>query len=224
MRFFVRLILRMQLKKVPFSYMWILEKSIGKAKTILDLGTADGALMEVLSKGHKWNITGIDIYDKWLKLAEKKKVYKELKKGDLNPICKKFIRKKRKFDVVFCSQTIEHINRKKGEELLDLSEKLAKKRIVFGTPRGYMYQPKEFLGENPYQRHKSGWKEEDFLKRGYRVYGIGFRPVWSEEGLARTRNKLAHFIYTFISFIFAPLVYFYPNLGAGILCVKDVKK
>lgn len=214
----------MQLKKIPFSYMWILEKSIGNPKTILDLGTADGALMKVLSAGHEWDITGIDIYTKWLKLAKNEKVYTKLIKGDLNKECKSLIKQKKKYDVVFCSQTIEHISRINGEELLELSKKLAKKRIVFGTPRGYMEQPEEFLGENPYQRHKSGWTVDDFKSRGYKVYGIGFSPVWSEDGFARTGNKLLFYIYTAISFLFAPLVYYIPSLGAGILCIKDIRK
>ncbi|MEM3112429.1 MAG: class I SAM-dependent methyltransferase [Candidatus Anstonellales archaeon] len=212
------------LKKIPFSYMKILEDSIGEAKSILDLGCGDGSLMQVISDGHDWRITGVDIYDKWLEEASKKGIYKNLIKGDLNQVCKKFVKNKKKFDVVFCSQTIEHITKRKGEELLALAENLARRRIIFGTPRGYMEQPDVFLKRNPFQKHKSGWSEEEFEKRGYTVRGIGFSPVWSENGFARTKSKLLMLMYSLISFLMSPLVYFYPRLGAGILCIKEVGK
>lgn len=200
--------------------MWILRKSIGKSRTILDLGCGDGRLMKIISQGNNWEITGVDIYEGWLKQAREMKVYKRLIKGDINAICRILIKQKKKFDVVFCSQTIEHVTRRNGKELLRLVDRLARKRIVFGTPSGFMKQPDEFLGDNPYQEHKSGWSREDFERRGYKVYGMGFRPIWFEGGLARTKNKFLLLFFTTISFLMSPLVYFYPKLGAGLLCVK----
>ena len=209
---------------LPFSYMKLLRDNIGEAKTILDLGCEDGRLLTLLSEGKNWKVTGVDIFQKNVNAAAKKKVYVKAIKGDIVEISKKLIREKKKFDAVFCSQVIEHIDRKKGEELLDLVDQLARKKVIMGTPRGFMEQPHAFLGDNPHQVHKSGWSEDDFRKRGYKVYGIGFGPVWSEEGLGRTYSKPVAVLASIISYVFSPMVYYFPFLAAGILCTKEIKR
>lgn len=208
---------------LPFSYMKLLRDFVGEAKTILDLGCEDGRLLTLLSDGKDWKVTGVDIFQKNVNRTAKRKIYVKAIKGDIVEISKKLIREKKKFDVVFCSQVIEHIDRKKGEEFLGLIDKLAKKKIIIGTPRGFMEQPHAFLGDNPHQVHKSGWSEDDFRRRGYKVYGIGFGPVWSEEGLGRTYSKPVAVLASIISYVFSPIVYYFPFLAAGILCTKEIK-
>lgn len=208
---------------LPFSYMKLLRDFVGEAKTILDLGCEDGRLLTLLSDGKDWKVTGVDIFQKNVNKAAKRKIYIKAIKGDIVEISKKLIREKKKFDVVFCSQVIEHIDRKKGEEFLGLVDKLAKEKIIIGTPRGFMEQPHAFLGDNPHQVHKSGWSEDDFRRRGYKVYGIGFGPVWSEEGLGRTYSKPLALLASIISYAFSPIVYYFPFLAAGILCTKEIK-
>lgn len=208
---------------LPFSYMKLLRDFVGEAKTILDLGCEDGRLLTLLSDGKDWKVTGVDIFQKNVNRTAKRKIYIKAIKGDIVEISKKLIREKKKFDVVFCSQVIEHIDRKKGEEFLGLVDKLAKEKIIIGTPRGFMEQPHAFLGDNPHQVHKSGWSEDDFRRRGYKVYGIGFGPVWSEEGLGRTYSKPLALLASIISYAFSPIVYYFPFLAAGILCTKEIK-
>lgn len=208
---------------LPFSYMKLLRDFVGEAKTILDLGCEDGRLLTLLSDGKDWKVTGVDIFQKNVNRTAKRKIYIKAIKGDIVEISKKLIREKKKFDVVFCSQVIEHIDRKKGEEFLGLVDKLAKEKIIIGTPRGFMEQPHAFLGDNPHQVHKSGWSEDDFRRRGYKVYGIGFGPVWSEEGLGRTYSKPLALLASIISYVLSPIVYYFPFLAAGILCTKEIK-
>ncbi|MBI2599870.1 class I SAM-dependent methyltransferase [Candidatus Daviesbacteria bacterium] len=209
---------------LPFSYMKLLRDGIGEAKTILDLGCEDGRLLTLLSDGKSWQVTGVDIFQRNVKETAKKKIYIRAIKGDVVETSKKLIKEKKKFDVVFCSQVIEHLDRKKGEDLLSLVDKLARKKVIMGTPRGFMEQPEVFLGNNPHQVHKSGWSEDDFRKRGYKVYGIGFGPVWSEEGLGRTYSKPLALLASIISYAFSPIVYYFPFLAAGILCFKEIKR
>lgn len=209
---------------LPFSYMKLLRDGIGEAKTILDLGCEDGRLLDLLSDGKNWQVTGVDIFQKNVKEAAKRRIFVNAIRGDIVHIAKKLIKERAKFDVVFCSQVIEHIDRKKGEELLSIVDKLARKRIIMGTPRGFMEQPHAFLGDNPHQVHKSGWSEDDFRKRGYKVYGVGFGPIWSEEGLGRSYSKPSIILASIISYISAPIVYYLPFLAAGILCIKEIKK
>lgn len=206
----------------PFSYMWILRRLIGHPKTILDLGCGDGSLMAVLSQGENWQIIGVDIYANSLNKAKDKKIYQKLIKGDVLASVRTLRKSSKKYDVVFFSQVIEHIPKYKGEKVLNEIEKLALNKIIVGTPKGFMEQPKEFLGDNPHQIHESGWDAEDFRSRGYKVFGIGFAPIWSEFGLARTKNKLLFALYTLIGYLLSPLIYFFPRLGAGLLCTKEI--
>lgn len=202
--------------------MWLMRDLLEEPKTVLDLGCGNGALMEILGD-KKWKITGIDIHKQSLKKAKATGFYNELIAGDLVKVCEKLVKQKKKYDLVFCSQVIEHITKEEGNEILDLSDKLAKKRIYFGTPRGFMIQPEEFIEDNPYQHHKSGWSVKEFADRGYKVYGVGLYPVWSEQGLARPSNVYNRLFWTFISYIFAPITFYIPKLGAGIMAVKEVK-
>lgn len=205
--------------------MWLLRQSLGNPKTILDLGCGDGNLMELLADGKKWKITGVDLFLKNVKTASKRNLFTEVFKDDIVKFVKKQIRNKKKYDVVFCSQVIEHIDRKRGEELLFLIELITRQRIIVGTPREFMEQPPSYLGNNPHQVHKSGWSEEDFRKRGYKVYGVGFSPLWSEKGLIRINNNMvAAAFFIVASFLFSPVVYSIPKIAAGILCIKNIKK
>jgi len=205
---------------IPFSYMGTLKKIAGAPTTVIDLGCGNGKIMKII--GDKaWDITGIDIYASSLKDAKATGIYKKLIKGNLVTVCRRLVRQRKKYDLVFCSQVIEHVTRKDGEELLKLSDKLAKRRIFFGTPNGFMHQPHVFIKGNPHQHHKSGWTIEDFKKYGYIVNGVGFKPLWSEDGIARTDNKILEFLITCIAFAFNPIVYYFPRLAAGILAVKD---
>lgn len=208
---------------LPFSYMWFLRRSIGNNKTILDLGCGDGSLMELISSKSKWQITGIDIYQKSIETARKRNIYCKLIRGDLLKTIKKN-NLKSKYDVVFFSQVIEHLTKDEGMKILKEIENLAKKRIVVGTPRGAMEQPHEFLDGNPHQVHKSGWGIEDFTSRGYKVSGVGFLPIWSHRGLGRNANFFKKIISNIISYLMSPIVYFFPTLAAGIIAIKDKGK
>lgn len=205
--------------------MWLLRQSLGNPKTILDLGCGDGNLMQLLSEGKKWEVTGVDIFKKNVKVASQRSIFKQVFKGDIIKFVKQQVKKKKKYDVIFCSQVIEHMDHKRGEELLKLVDLIAKQRIIFGTPREFMEQPHSYLGNNPHQVHKSGWSEKDFSKKGYKVYGVGFSPLWSDRGLIRINESRAEIAFYFTaSFLIAPVVYFIPKMAAGILCIKNIKR
>ena len=209
---------------LPFSYMWVLRRSLGNPETILDLGCGDGSLIEFLANGKKWKVVGVDLFAKNVKFAKKRRLFVSVANMDVLKFVKQQALKKKKYDVVFCSQLIEHMERDKGEKLLAIIDRVAKQRIIMGTPREFMEQPHEYLGNNPYQIHKSGWSIDDFKIRDYKVFGIGLHSLWSEEGLIRTHNKIVVPFFLAVSFLLSPVVYFIPSFAAGILCIKDVKK
>jgi len=157
--------------------MWLLRRSLGNPKTVLDLGCGDGSLMELLAEGKRWKVTGVDLYAENVKAASQRNIFTKVFREDVIKFVRQQISKKKKYDVVFCSQVIEHLDHEKGEELLILVDLIARQRIIIGTPREFMEQPHGYLGNNPHQVHKSGWLEDDFRNRVFStLVGRRFNP------------------------------------------------
>ncbi len=207
---------------IPLSYPWLAQKLIGEGKTILDVGCGDGELMRVIKKAD-WEVTGIDIYPASLAIAKKTGAYTTLIKSEVVSACKKLISQKKKYDIVICSQLIEHLKKPAGLELITLMEKLAKNRVYISTPRGYVDQYEQYLEINPFHKHLSGWTIAEFKNLGYQVYGVGLNFVWSESGLARKNNKFLYVLGNCLSYIFSLPCLLFPELAAGLIATKDPK-
>lgn len=208
-------------KYIPFSYLWILRRSIGSnVKTVLDLGCGDGKLMVDLARGENWRITGVELYGKSVEGARKTGVYEKVVKADVAKLPKEIT--SQKHDVVFSSQVLEHLPKSKGGSAINRWEKLAKLRVVVSTPYGFIeYDPLEVKEEkNSLQKHLSGWLPEEFTKRGYKIYGQGARFVYGKKGLARKVRAPLSF-WSVVSFVFAPFVYFFPNLATYMVAWKE---
>lgn len=209
------------LKNIPFSLTWTLRSLIGrKIDTVLDLGCGNGEFMNSLSDEEKWDITGVDIYSDHVLKAKKLGIYKEFVIDDVEEAVRNLISKNKKFGIVFCSQTIEHLDKKKGMKLLELIEKIALKRIIITTPRGFVNSCSELFDGNPHQIHKSGWSEKEFRGRGYEVFGYGFKYIWKEGDISWRKNRMRRYLLTLTSLIMAPFVYHMPKIGSGLICVK----
>lgn len=207
---------------LPFSYLWSYLEAIGKVKTILDLGTDDGQFMKDLSRKKNWLIDGIEIYKQGFIKAKESKVYRKIWWGDVEKIAKDLISKKQKYDIVLCSQVLEHLDKDKGKRLLTLAEKLATKRIVFALPISYMNQPQEFLKGNPYQTHRSGWSIDELQKIGFIVHGTGIKFLWSENGICRSMPKQYRWPFVMLGYLFAPLCYYFPQFASGMIATKEI--
>ncbi|MBI5358411.1 class I SAM-dependent methyltransferase [Candidatus Amesbacteria bacterium] len=207
---------------LPYSYLWSYLTAIGEAKTILDLGTDDGQFMNDIGKGKNWIIDGIEIYKPSFNKAKESEVYRKTWLGDVELIAKELISKKQKYDVVLCSQVLEHLDKNKGKRILKLAEKLATKRIVFALPISFMNQPVEFLKGNPYQAHRSGWSIDELRGLGFTVHGMGIKFLWSENGICRTLPKEYRLPFVILGYIFAPLCYYFPHFASGMIAVKEI--
>lgn len=207
---------------LPFSYIWIIRNiTNSKFKTVLDLGCDRGDFMKIISKDRRWKIIGIELYEDSVKWAKKSGIYEQVIKGDVTKLPRRVRRKK--YDLVFCSQVLEHLPKNKGEKALKEWEKLAGKRIVVSTPRGFIpYERIEVQREakNPHQTHLSGWQIKEFTDRDYKVRGQGAAFIYGKNGIARSLPSLLPF-FSLVSIIFAPLVYFFPHLSTYMIAWKN---
>jgi phospholipid N-methyltransferase len=212
------------LKTIPFTYHWIVRRAIGSdVKTVLDLGCGEGDFMRAISHGESWRVTGVELFKDAFIKAEKSRVYQKVSKGDVTDLPKEI--KNQKYDVVFSSQVLEHLSKKKGQAALMKWEKLAVKRVVITTPVGFIdYEPIGVKAEdkNPYQKHFSGWNIEALRKLGYKVRGQGARLIYGQNGLARKLPQLLTF-WQILSYLISPIVYFWPNLATYMVAAKEVK-
>lgn len=207
----------------PFSYEWILYKSVkGNIKTVLDLGCSDGSLMKGLQNRNNWSVTGIDNFSNSVKKARMSGVYNKVYKGDVFKLNKVILRNK--YDLVFSSQVIEHATKKEALRSIKKWEKLAKKQIVITTTMGFFdYLPIEgYVDENPLQKHKSAWYPKDFLDRGYKVNGQGISFLYRENSISRKLKFRPHVFWVLLGYLFSPLTYYFPKYATYIVAKKNL--
>lgn len=209
-------------RSLPFTYLGILRKSFGDyfnisdKVTLLDLGCGDGTIIERLKPPKNVKITGVDIFEPYLALAKRKKIYRRLVKADL----RKFTTKK-KFDIILASHVLEHFKKAEGGNFLKKIEEMANKRVIVATPIGNL--PQDEYDENPHQLHRSSWSVSEMKDLGYKVESQGLKLLWGNQNIVA---KLGIFSYIFflISAISSPLLRLLPNLGTYMICYKDIQK
>lgn len=200
----------------PFTSPWIIRYHLGEVKTVLDVGCGDGSLMLKVNGDKKYDVTGIDLYTPYLKLAKESGVYRKVVRSDIRKI--KF--RDRSFDVVLASQIIEHLNKKDGLNLIKKLEKISKYKVILTTPKGFVkYDPFEVIDDNKLQEHKSGWEIEELKNLGYKVFGQGSGLIYSPNGLLYKFRNLKD-ILVIISYFLSPISYFFPKTSASLTAVK----
>lgn len=201
---------------LPFTYPWIIRHHLSNKKTILDLGTGDGAFMGGVNSDGKYIITGIEIFVPYIKKAIRTKAYKKIINGDVTNI-----KIEQKFDVVHASQVIEHLSKASAKKFLSNCDQYSSKLIIIGTPNGHFHQ--EEYDANVHQTHKSEWSVSDFKKMKYKVYGQGLKLVYGEHGLLQNPVAKLPFmkrLLFLLSYLLSPFTYYFPEYAAHIIAVK----
>jgi MoaA/NifB/PqqE/SkfB family radical SAM enzyme len=129
-----------------------INKLIDKTGAILDLGSGT----KVLAKSLNCKVTTVDIWQK----------FNPDLVWDLNNLPLPL--EDESFDMVLLIDVIEHLEKENGRALLKEAMRLTKKYILLLTPLWWtdnadnmMLEDSPYYG-NPYERHQSLWKREDF--------------------------------------------------------------
>lgn len=208
----------MRKEHLPFTYLNLVRHLLDKkGRSILDVGCGQGDIMRIINKNRKFFVVGVDGFLSYLKVCKGRKVYNELLLSDVRflPL------RERSFDIVFCSQVIEHLSKKEGLRLIENLEEIARRQVIIATPVGFASPP--HFDENPLQEHKSFWQPDEFKKRGYRVIGQGLHFVYGEKRPVYTlRYSLFRYILYLLSYLSGPIIYFLPGRAAHMICVKNL--
>lgn len=211
----------MRKEHLPFTYLNIVRRLLDrKGRSILDVGCGRGELMEIINKNRKFFAVGIDGFFPYLKVCKERRVFNGLLLSDVRSLPFR----KKSFDVVFCSQAVEHLFKREGKKLMDDLEQIAKRQVILGTTVGFFpHEPFEGKDENPLQVHKSGWRPDEFRKRGYKVYGQGAGFVYGKNKNIKRLPGILRIPFFVLSYFLSPIFYFFPDLAAYIICVKKIK-
>lgn len=206
---------------VLVTFIYEIEKYLGGCKTILDVGCGDKSPIRLFEK--KYTTLGIDGHKASIQLSKQHKIHDYYIVGNLKNLDKLVMKKS--FDAVIALDVIEHFEKEDGYKLLDDMEKIAKKRVIFVTPNGFIPQ---YNKGNKLQAHLSGWTTKDFRKRGYKVegiYGTKFCNIFrTEEAELRWRPKI---LWTFIWGVLVELSHYLytkknPEYSIALLAVKKL--
>lgn len=111
---------------------------------------------------------GVDIYEPYFQHIQADVPYVVIK-YDIRHLRDIFLPKS--FDLVIALDIIEHITKEEGIELMRQCEDIARKGVIFETPKGYIPQNLDIQGHggHEWQTHRSGWEPEEFTGHGYKV-------------------------------------------------------
>jgi SAM-dependent methyltransferase len=138
-----------------------------KKESFLDVGCGFGRWgMLIRTYSNPMYLVGIDIWKPYLMQIKHKRIYDDLILADASnlPIAKKAV------DIGLAFEIIEHLPASKGRLLLASLETISRKSVILSTPN-FKYLQDE-VGGNPYQKHVSFWKHQNFPKK-YEIRGIG---------------------------------------------------
>ena len=205
---------------IPNQYLVELGKELKVCKSVLDLGC--GFKSPIINFPKTFYSVGVDIYPSYVEESKRKKIHDEYFVMDVMKADKKF--KPKSFDCVIALGVIEHITRKEGFMLLQIMEKIAKKKVIIFTPNGLL--PSTHHNEQEGYNHKSGWVAKDFTKLGYRVYGVNGLKSLKYDHADPDDNTQVRFkpkiFWKLVSDISAIFLKNNPDRSFEILCVKDI--
>ena len=116
---------------------------------VLDVGCGRSLSMRWLGVKHP---VGIEAYRPAYEEAKRENTHDELICGDVRSLSEHF--KPGQFDACIALDVIEHLTKEDGLKLIEQMEKIARRKIIFSTPSGFL--PQHHFEHGDLQEHLSG--------------------------------------------------------------------
>jgi len=134
--------------------------------SILDLGCGYGnlALQLRIQKEYTGTIDGLDIHEPWVTQLEKHNLYDNVFLGDVRDLDDIPLEK---YDLVVCMETIEHVSRSEGIDVIKTLQERARDLIISTPCTTYKNIDVKHRGDTHFtgnltMKHKSGYTPSDF--------------------------------------------------------------
>ena len=193
-----------------------LRKALQDCKSVLDVGC--GVSFTIRELGIERSV-GAEGYPPSVEMARSLKTHHDFVECDVRAIGQHF--QADQFDACIAFDLIEHLTKDEGFKLIADLERIARKRVVFFTPSGFLPQGNTESGD--LQAHHSGWTPEEMKKLGYHVAGhLGPKKLRGQYHRLKYRPAL---LYGPVSLVGQILwTKWSPENAAAMLCVKHLDK
>lgn len=193
-----------------------LRKALLGCDSILDVGCGvSGKLRELGAL----NTTGFEGFQPDFEEAKRQNTHDHLVQGDARELSRYF--QPRQFDACIALDVIEHFTKEGGLKLMQEMETIARKKVIFFTPNGFL--PQRQSAEGDLQAHLSGWNPDEMKKYGYESQGLlGPKRLRGEGHFLKHRPAMFWGGVSFVSQI--GWSHSHPCQAAAILCVKDLSR
>jgi SAM-dependent methyltransferase len=181
--------------------------------SVLDVGCGVSAILRQLDVTRT---TGFEGYQPDFEEARRRNTHDELVQGDARNLTSYF--QPKQFDACIALDVIEHFTKADGLKLMQDMEKLARKKVIFFTPQGFL--PQRHAANDDLQAHLSGWEPVEMSRCGYEVIGQLGPKSLRGEGHVLKRPAIFWGIVSW----FCQLAWIrrHPEKAAAIFCVKTV--
>jgi SAM-dependent methyltransferase len=191
-----------------------LREALLGCESVLDIGC--GVTMTLRQLGVSQTV-GVEGYAPSLLEAQRQNTHDHLVQCDIRELSKQF--QPRQFDACIALDVIEHFTKPDGLKLVADMEKIAKKRVIFLTPSGFL--PQRHANNDDLQEHLSGWTAAEMEQMGYRVIGLLGPKSLRGEYHALNRRPAAFWGLVSLAGQCAWSKY-HPAQAAALLCVKTL--
>jgi SAM-dependent methyltransferase len=191
-----------------------LRKALLGCESVLDIGC--GASMAMRHLGVP-KLVGAEGYGPSVEIARANKTHDELVQCNVTELSRYF--KPSQFDACVALDVIEHLKKPDGLKLMADMEKIARKRVVFFTPSGFL--PQGHTDKDDLQAHLSGWEPAEMGEHGYKVIGLLGPKKWRGEYHVLKKKPAA---FWGLASLMAQCAWSkrHPTTAAAILCVKKL--
>ena len=193
-----------------------LRDALAGCESVLDVGCGASPTMREIGVPRS---VGAEGYKPSIERALKEKLQDEMVECNIRQLSEHF--SPRQFDACVAMDVIEHLNKADGLALMKSMEAIAKKRVVFFTPNGFL--PQRHAANDDLEEHLSGWDPAEMRGFGYRVTGLlGPKKLRGEYHSLKKSPAAFWGIVSLAGQCFWTRSH--PETAAAIFCVKSLDK
>jgi Methyltransferase domain len=191
-----------------------LRKALLGCESVLDVGCGASMTMRHLGVPHP---VGAEGYLPSVEQARANNTHDEMVLCNVSELAGRF--QPGQFDACVALDVIEHLKKPDGLKLMEDMERIAKKRVVFFTPSGFL--PQGHTDSDDLQVHLSGWEPAEMEEHGYEVIGLLGPKKWRGEYHMLKKKPAA---FWGMASLAAQCLWSkrHPATAAAILCVKKL--